>query len=134
MNHTNSYNVAGISSVNSVFISQPSSTYPDHKVVFPSASSASRNTSGSSSRSVGSVTVQPATLTKEFLENIALVIGFIKCSNALRAGDLLPLFAAVGSELEQIHPEDTKEMDITWHIANSIFRAKNFTKATGRNP
>ncbi|KAD4180237.1 hypothetical protein E3N88_28828 [Mikania micrantha] len=65
---------------------------------------------GSSS---GSIAVQPATLTNEVLENIALVAGFLKCSTALGSGDLLPPFAVVGSKLEQIHPEDMEEMDIT---------------------
>ncbi|KAL8261113.1 hypothetical protein R6Q59_025162 [Mikania micrantha] len=105
MNHTNSYNAAGISSVNSAFISQPSFAYPVHKVVLSLASSVLSST-----------------------------LRFLKCSIALGSGDLFPPFAVVGSELEKIHPEDMEEMDITWHIANAFFRAKNFTKTTGRNP
>ncbi|KAD2805193.1 hypothetical protein E3N88_38570 [Mikania micrantha] len=78
MNHTNSYNDAGINSVNSAFISQPSSTYPF---------------GASSGNSYVSIAVQPTTLAKEVLDNIALVAGFFKCSTTLGSGDLLPPFA-----------------------------------------
>ncbi|KAL8215886.1 hypothetical protein R6Q57_022723 [Mikania cordata] len=139
MNHTNTNNVAGISSVNSAFISQPSSAYPVHKVALPSISSVSSGKSillsavgssapvlqasgANSGSSSGSIVVQPATLTKEVLDNIALVAGFLKCTNALGSGYMLPPFAVVVSELEQIHPQDMEEMDITWHIANVVFK------------
>ena len=37
------------------------------------------------------------------------------------------------SELDQIHPDDVEEMDISWHIGMAVFRAKKFTKHTGKN-
>ncbi|KAM0044014.1 putative transcription factor interactor and regulator CCHC(Zn) family [Helianthus debilis subsp. tardiflorus] len=36
-------------------------------------------------------------------------------------------------DLDQIHPEDVEEMDITWQMAMAAFRAKNFVRKTGRN-
>ncbi|KAD3337447.1 hypothetical protein E3N88_32967 [Mikania micrantha] len=62
--------------------------------IIRSFSSSFWSISGSSS---GSIAVQPTTLTKEVLENIALVAGFLKCSTALGSGDLLPPFAVVAS-------------------------------------
>ena len=35
--------------------------------------------------------------------------------------------------IDQIHLEDDKEMDITWKIAMAVFRAKQFSKKTGKN-
>ncbi|KAJ0542188.1 putative transcription factor interactor and regulator CCHC(Zn) family [Helianthus annuus] len=36
-------------------------------------------------------------------------------------------------DLDQIHPDDLEEMDITWQMAMAAFRAKNFVRRTGRN-
>ncbi|KAL7603983.1 hypothetical protein Lser_V15G19898 [Lactuca serriola] len=36
-------------------------------------------------------------------------------------------------DLDQIHPEDVEEMDITWQIAVAVFRAKQFAKKIGKN-
>ena len=36
-------------------------------------------------------------------------------------------------DLDQIHPEDVEEMDISWQIAMAVFRAKKFYQRTGKN-
>ncbi|MFS7926543.1 putative transcription factor interactor and regulator CCHC(Zn) family [Helianthus anomalus] len=36
-------------------------------------------------------------------------------------------------DLNQIHPEVVEEMDITWQLTMSAFRASNFVAKTGRN-
>ncbi|XP_076937612.1 uncharacterized protein LOC143605345 [Bidens hawaiensis] len=64
-------------------------------------------------------------------ENIALMAGFMNCCNAFLAGDMVQ--PVVADELDQIHPDDVEEMDISWQIAMAVFRAKKFTKRTGRN-
>ncbi|XP_052622642.1 uncharacterized protein LOC128127934 [Lactuca sativa] len=68
---------------------------------------------------------------KDTDKNLALATRLVNCYNALVAGELPPqlLFAA----LDQIHPEDMEEMDITWQIAMAVFRAKQFAKKTGKN-
>ncbi|KAL8226774.1 hypothetical protein R6Q57_016606 [Mikania cordata] len=112
MNHTNSYNATGISSVNSAFISQPSSAYPVHKVNVASLSAGSPILSKSvvssapltklsdspAGNTFGSTVGPSIALTKELYESIALVAGFIKCANALGSGELLPPFALVEIE------------------------------------
>ncbi|KAD2804927.1 hypothetical protein E3N88_38304 [Mikania micrantha] len=82
MNHTNSYNAPGISSVNSAFISQPSSAYPIHKVALPSVSSGKSDLSSTIRSSV------------PVLQASRAIAEFHKCSTALGSGDLLPPFAA----------------------------------------
>ena len=62
---------------------------------------------------------------------MALMAGFMNCDNAFVAGDLVPPVKM--GELDQIHPDDVEEMNISWHIAMSVFRAKKFTQGTGKN-
>ena len=59
------------------------------------------------------------------------MVGFMNCYNSLLPGDLAPPIMV--GELDQIHPEDVKEMDITWQIAIAMFREKKFTQHTGKN-
>ncbi|MFS7973249.1 hypothetical protein Hanom_Chr09g00854431 [Helianthus anomalus] len=67
--------------------------------------------------------------TKEYLEIAASVIN---CLNDFVAGDITPP-NFVMSDLNQMHPDDVEEMDITWQMAMATFRAKNFVKRTGKN-
>ena len=53
------------------------------------------------------------------------------CYNAVVNGKLSP--PVLMSELDQIHPDDVEEMDISWAIGMAVFRAKKFTQRTGRN-
>ncbi|XP_052622759.1 uncharacterized protein LOC111896584 [Lactuca sativa] len=69
--------------------------------------------------------------TKESDENLALATGLVNCYNAFVAGDFPPQLSF--ADLDQIHPKDVEEMDITWQIAMAVFRAKQFAKKTGKN-
>ncbi|KAL7615964.1 hypothetical protein Lser_V15G04550 [Lactuca serriola] len=73
----------------------------------------------------------PAPAPKENDENLALATGLANCYNAFVAGELPPQLSF--ADLDQIHPKDVKEMDITWQIAMAVFRAKEFSKKTGKN-
>ena len=68
---------------------------------------------------------------KEKEENLALATGLVNCYNAFVAGELSPQLSF--ADLDQIHPKDVEEMDITWQIAMAVFRAKQFSKKTGKN-
>ncbi|XP_076936338.1 uncharacterized protein LOC143603438 [Bidens hawaiensis] len=62
----------------------------------------------------------------------------VTANNAIVSQDSFPLFKnlvqpIVAAELDQIHPDDVEEMDISWQIAIAVFRAKKFTKRTGKN-
>ncbi|MFS7938761.1 putative transcription factor interactor and regulator CCHC(Zn) family [Helianthus anomalus] len=37
------------------------------------------------------------------------------------------------NELQEVHPDDIEEMDITWQMAMAVFRAKKVFKRTDRN-
>ncbi|KAF5805895.1 putative transcription factor interactor and regulator CCHC(Zn) family [Helianthus annuus] len=65
-------------------------------------------------------------------ENLDIAASVINCLNAFAAGKLNPPKFSM-DDLDQIHPEDVEEMDITWQMAMAAFRAKNFVKKTGRN-
>ncbi len=52
------------------------------------------------------------------------------CYKAFLAGDLIPPISP--SELNQIHPDDVEEMDVTWSLANAVFRAQRFYERTGK--
>ena len=45
-------------------------------------------------------------------ENLALATGLVNCYNAFVAGELPPQLSL--ADLDQIHPEDVEEMDITY--------------------
>ncbi|KAJ0610908.1 putative transcription factor interactor and regulator CCHC(Zn) family [Helianthus annuus] len=65
-------------------------------------------------------------------ENHDIVASVVNCLNAFAAGRFDPPKFSMG-DLDQIHPEDVEEMDITWQMAMAAFRAKNFVRKTGRN-
>ena len=76
-------------------------------------------------------TIHTGPMSKGVEENLAMMTGLIGCYNALVTGELaLPVLM---SELDQIHPDDVEEMDISWHIGMAVFRAKKFTQRTGKN-
>lgn len=62
---------------------------------------------------------------------MALATGLVNCYNAFVAGELSPQLSF--TDLDQIHPEDVEEMDITWQMAMAVFRAKQFSKKPGKN-
>ncbi|XP_023734262.2 uncharacterized protein LOC111882129 isoform X2 [Lactuca sativa] len=70
-------------------------------------------------------------VSKENEENLALATGLVNCYNAFVAGELPPQSSF--ADLDQIHPEDVEEMDITWQITMAVFRAKQFSKKTGKS-
>lgn len=122
INHVRSYSAANlVASTNSAFSALPSHSASPHAVPSPIYRPAA--VSSSSAQSQNSV--------KGAEENIALIAGLVNCYSALVAGELSPP-VTIG-ELDQIHPEDVEEMDITWQIAIVVFRAKKFTQKTGRN-
>ena len=51
---------------------------------------------------------------KEKEENMALATGLVNCYNAFVAGELSPQLSF--ADLDQIHPKDVEEMDITWQM------------------
>ena len=68
---------------------------------------------------------------KENDENLALATGLVNCYNAFLAGELPPQLSF--ADLDQIHPKDVEEKDITRQITMAVFRAKQFAKKTGNN-
>ena len=76
--------------------------------------------------SAGSSSSVPATHTEE---NLGIMAG--NCYKAVVNGELPA--TVMMSELDQIHPDDVEEMDISWAIGMAVFRAKKFTQRTGRN-
>ncbi|KAL4582814.1 hypothetical protein LXL04_007375 [Taraxacum kok-saghyz] len=76
--------------------------------------------------SAGSSSSVPATHTEE---NLGVMAG--NCYKVVVNGELPA--TVMMSELDQIHPDDVEEMDISWHIGMAVFRAKKFTQRTGRN-
>ena len=62
---------------------------------------------------------------------MALATALVNCYNAFVPGELYPQLSF--ADLDQIHPEDVEEMDITWQMAMVVFRAKQFLKKTGKN-
>ena len=62
---------------------------------------------------------------------MALATGLVSCYNAFAAGELSPQLSFV--DLDQIHPKDVEEMDITWQMAMEVFRAKQISKKTRKN-
>ena len=73
----------------------------------------------------------PTPTPKENAENLAFATGLVNCYNAFIAGELPPELSF--SNLDQIHQEVVEEMDITWQISMVVFRAKHFSKKTGKN-
>ncbi|MFS7929155.1 hypothetical protein Hanom_Chr04g00329161 [Helianthus anomalus] len=63
-------------------------------------------------------------------ENLDIVASVINCMNAFATGKLEPPKFSM-DDLDQIHPEDVEEMDITWQMAMAAFRAKNFMRKIG---
>ena len=53
------------------------------------------------------------------------------CYNAVVNGELpSPVFM---NDLNQVHPDDLEEMDISCHIGMAVYRAKKFAQRTGRD-
>ncbi|KAJ0569672.1 hypothetical protein HanHA300_Chr05g0169021 [Helianthus annuus] len=73
-----------------------------------------------------------AFFTQRSKENLDIVASVINCLNSFAAGKLDPPKYSM-DDLDQIHPDDVEEMDITWQMAMAAFRAKNFVRRTGRN-
>ncbi|KAM0018096.1 putative transcription factor interactor and regulator CCHC(Zn) family [Helianthus debilis subsp. tardiflorus] len=73
-----------------------------------------------------------AFFTQQSKENLDIPASVINCLNAFVAGKLDPPRFSV-DDLDQIHPEDVEEIDITWQMAIAAFREKNFVRKTGRN-
>ena len=121
---------AGRSS-NSAFPAEPSMTAPSQ----PSSSSYVPAVQQTQTFSAGTSSYSPVihtgSMPKVVEENLALMTGLIGCYNALVTGELAP--PVMLSELDQIHPDDVEEMDISWHIGMAVFRAKKFTQRTGKN-
>lgn len=148
INHVNTYSTANIGiSSNNAFSALPADVIASLKTTYirPSVGSSSVpatfpaqsvKPSGSSTSNVVSPTTpspttpSPAAM-KEAEENLTLMAGFMNCYNAFVNGDLAaPLMIG---DLNQINPEDVEEMDISWYIAMTVFRAKQFVQKTGRN-
>ena len=90
-----------------------------------------QNQSFVSAQTASSSNVASSSKGKEGDENLVFAVGLVNCYNALVAGELPPQLSF--TDLDQIHPEDVEEMDITWQIAMAVFRAKQFAKKTGKN-
>ncbi|KAI3752730.1 hypothetical protein L2E82_24766 [Cichorium intybus] len=127
-----SYQPANVgTSTNSAFSAQAAGhsssvqvkSQPTSIPVAPLASSVSASTSKAP------VPAQP--LPKVAEENLGMMAGLLNCYNALMAGELFHPMTA--GDLDQINPDDMEEMDISWHIAMAVHRAKKFTQRTGRN-
>ncbi|KAL7601927.1 hypothetical protein Lser_V15G21870 [Lactuca serriola] len=142
INHVNSYSTAnlGILSNNALSSFSYSSaglsfTAPSQAQMLshPSTPSASviPQPHNQSFMTVSSSNVASSSKGKECDENLVFAIGLVNCYNALVAGELPPQLSFV--DLDQIHPEDVEEMDITWQIFMAVFRAKQFAKKTGKN-
>ncbi|KAJ0468983.1 putative transcription factor interactor and regulator CCHC(Zn) family [Helianthus annuus] len=112
----------------------------------PAPTSANVYSSGSSTQvsptSAGKASAAPyasvasnemvAFFTKQSKENLEIAASVINCLNAFTSGNLGPPKFSM-DDLDQIHPEDVEEMDITWQMAMAAFRAKNFVRKTGKN-
>ena len=137
INHVNSYSTAnlGIQS-NSTFSSfttpkvQPFVASKPPSYVTPPMQNVQLSMSYPQAASSSKASA-PAPAPKESDENMALATGLVNCYNAFVAGKLPPQLSFV--DLDQIHPEDVEEMDITWQIVMVLFRAKRFSKKTGKN-
>ena len=125
INHVNSYSAANIgTSTNNAFSAQPT--------LITKTPSGTPIAASSSSGSISITPTQdPIQATKGVEDNMALMAGFMNCYNAFVAGDLVP--PVMMGELDQIHPDDVEEMDISWHIAMPVFRANKFSQRTGKN-
>ncbi|MFS7916876.1 putative transcription factor interactor and regulator CCHC(Zn) family [Helianthus anomalus] len=73
-----------------------------------------------------------AFFTQQSKENLDIVASVINCLNAFATGKLDPPKYSM-DDLDQIHPDDVDEMDITWQMAMAAFRTKNFVRRTRRN-
>ena len=56
----------------------------------------------------------------------------VNCFEAFLAGDLTPA-GLLSTELNQYHPEDIEEMDISWQLAMAVYKAQQFVNKTGKN-
>ncbi|KAF5771985.1 hypothetical protein HanRHA438_Chr13g0582601 [Helianthus annuus] len=96
------------------------------------AASAAPSTAASTAANPSVKNKMIALFTQQSKENLDIAASVINCLNAFVAGKLDPPRWSM-DDLDQIHPEDVEEMDITWHMAMVAFRAKNFVRKSGRN-
>ncbi|KAI3751320.1 hypothetical protein L2E82_22387 [Cichorium intybus] len=127
MNHVSSYQSANIgTSANNAFSVQTTgnATTKVQAQFQPGSSSVAPQAPSVAAYSIKTPTpAQP--LPKGAEENLGLMVGLINCYNALVAGELFHPMTA--GDLDQINPDDLEEMDISWHIAMAVYRAKKFT-------
>ncbi|KAI3740357.1 hypothetical protein L2E82_30785 [Cichorium intybus] len=120
INHVSSYQTANLGiSTNSAF----SAIYA--KVPTQQASSSSSTPLASSVPPVPTSAASSPVLPKGAKENLGMMACLLNCYNALVAGELVQPMMVV--DLNQVNPDDLEEMDISWHIAMAVFRAKRFT-------
>ncbi|KAL4589806.1 hypothetical protein LXL04_002716 [Taraxacum kok-saghyz] len=108
---------------NSAFSAQPSMT------ASPSCAPVAQH----KAYSVGTSSSVPAIHTGHMASKVEEDLGMMtaNCYNAVVNGELhRPVLM---NELNQIHPDDVEEMDISWHIGMAVFCAKKFSQRTGRD-
>ncbi|KAD6119278.1 hypothetical protein E3N88_10549 [Mikania micrantha] len=120
---SSSLSAAGVGNSNSAFLSQSSTRAISIKSHTPARELNVASHGGSDSKVVAAPAME---------ENLALFTALKKSYNAFMAGDLNQT-SMVSAELDQIHPEDVEEMDVTWQMAMAVFRAKNFIRKIGKN-
>ncbi|KAI3780117.1 hypothetical protein L2E82_10028 [Cichorium intybus] len=133
MNHVSSYQSANIgTSTNNSFSVQATgqATSKVQAQFQPGSSSVAPQVPPVVASSVKTPTVAQS-LPQCAKENLGLMASLLNCYNALVAGELFHPMTA--GDLDQINPDDLEEMDISWHIAMAVHKAKKFTQRTGRN-
>ncbi|KAI3767616.1 hypothetical protein L2E82_17880 [Cichorium intybus] len=133
MNHVSSYQSANIStSTNNAFSVQATSHATSKAPTqFQSSSSSVAPSAPPVAASSSKTPTVAQSLPQGSEENLGLMAGLLNCYNVLVAGELFHPMTA--GDLDQINPDDLEEMDISWHIAMAVHRAKKFTQRTGRN-
>ncbi|KAJ0491860.1 putative transcription factor interactor and regulator CCHC(Zn) family [Helianthus annuus] len=112
--------------------SQYYSGTPAPAVATPPSANANITPTATASSTSTATNEMIAFFSQQTKENLEIAASVINCLNAFATGKLgLPKFSM--DDLDQIHPEDVEEMDITWQMAMAAFRAKNFVRKTGKN-
>ncbi|GKE71970.1 ribonuclease H-like domain-containing protein, partial [Tanacetum coccineum] len=104
-----------------------SSTTNSHNVAFMSSSSTNSATRAvNTTQGINTASTQGAADSSTTVENLSDVV-------------IYSIFASQPSipqldneDLQQIHPDDLKEMDLRWNIAMLTMRTRRFLKNTGR--
>ncbi|KAI3814244.1 hypothetical protein L1987_18994 [Smallanthus sonchifolius] len=132
------FNITTIKRTKDMYATSLKHLMPQGSALISSMSSAyTPNVPAVSSQTVSAAPIQqnhlPSSDTVKAVEtNVALFSVFLNSYNALLAGKISPA-NLVQDDMEQIHPDDLEEMDIKWHMAMAVQRAKKFIKRTGRN-